>query len=257
MNAEEAIFHLTADIKRYADSGRAKPKAIAFKEAVVNTLVDELNRLEAQTGRTAAKAKAKVAALEADVQSMRAQMTALAGGEELLRFYSSFFDGRAAKALQWLQDRLDHEEGRSIPETQAQRLRRVYGLLMEELEFLYDSLVPLSLELARQVNELKQLRTWCQVHGMDMAKWDALPQEWKDKHLDQAVQVANDQRLAMGITHPLGVRTGRAYAWPDDVAYDIISGIAMWNEYVDACRRLGHRPEGTPPWHWPFTPQPA
>lgn len=47
MKLHEAIEHLRQDLQRFADSGRARPGAIGFKQTVVNTIIAEFNRQEA------------------------------------------------------------------------------------------------------------------------------------------------------------------------------------------------------------------
>lgn len=47
MELRDAIEYLRADIQRFADSGKARPDLIAFKQVVLNTVIDKINQQEA------------------------------------------------------------------------------------------------------------------------------------------------------------------------------------------------------------------
>lgn len=47
MELRTAIESLRKDLQRYADSGRANPRVVAFKQDVLNTIIGEFNRQEA------------------------------------------------------------------------------------------------------------------------------------------------------------------------------------------------------------------
>lgn len=48
MTAAQAIEHLRQDLERYAASGKASPKAIAFRTSILNALIDSINDMERQ-----------------------------------------------------------------------------------------------------------------------------------------------------------------------------------------------------------------
>lgn len=249
MDITEAIGHLTNDLERFATSGKASPKAIAFRQAVLNTVIDAINAAEEKTAQQRTALRSRIEALEHDVQD-RDDRIGMLKEHTSLNFSWSHFEGRAQRALNYMLLRVEREEGRSMAAEHAEHERGMLGLLRDEFNKLYDAMITLGVRVRQQREHLAHLRQWCLVCGVDLAQFDAFPEPWL-RHLPEAVRAADERRLADGLIDAKGVRRRAAYLNPNAVAYSVLSAVAIDAQFKEACAARGiDLPASSPAWTW-------
>lgn len=238
MQVAEAIEHLSADLRRYAQSGKASPKSITFRTLVLNTVIDHVNQLERESEEKIAALQSKVKALTADLEH-RDQVIAQLHGAAFVDQNWSYLEGRAQTVLDHLDRAVESEEGKSMSPEQAKRQRKTLSVLRHELDTLYDTTVALQVAYGNTLMELTALRTWAAMVGVDMDQWARVPQEWH-VHLEEALKVMRERMVVDGLITTQGMRvTGRQYRNPNAVAYNVLHAVWYEHQWRALCQQLG------------------
>lgn len=282
MNLPEAIDSLRSDLERYAASGKASPKAIAYRQLVLNTVIDGINALEEEMLKERRLAQERIDALRADLRQRNAVLHKLGHPASVDAEYWHL-EGTAQRIMAHLAKRIDHGEGRVISTERAAKERKMLRELEDEFERLYDDAVALSMHAGRANRELEDLKQYCVMYGMDIEQFELLPASKREllrpatskpfpgrircmnalalmrwRNTAPAVRAMNDRRVADGTIGPCGIRMGH-YAHPDDVVYGVLSmlqDVRDWEmirarypeAYATFCEREGRTPHLEQPW---------
>lgn len=84
MQLNEAINHLREDLHRYAQHPKANPRAVAFRKAVLNAVIDAVNEMEKETiGLRTALHQSREAQLHAEEQHQALRQWCMVHGVDL------------------------------------------------------------------------------------------------------------------------------------------------------------------------------
>jgi len=176
MTVQEAIGALTNDLERYTASGKASRKAITYRQLVINTIIDALNKAEEREVRLKNMITTTLADLRNDLKQRDAVLNAL-GRSEWEHDRYPLLEGSAQRYMQQLYQRIHHEEGRSMSAERAARERAHVLGLMAEFERLFDDSTALSMAHASTLQELADLKQYAAMFGIDVEQFDLLTEE--------------------------------------------------------------------------------
>lgn len=224
MELTEAIEHMRTDLERYAASGKASPKAVAFRQLVLNTVIDGVNNMEEALVKERTLAKERIDALRADLRDRDEQLAEL-HSETGIEHRWSWLEGRAQRALNWMLSRIDREEGRSISTEQATSDRKALQLLRDELDKGHAHRIDLQVELNLKRAEVEHPTQWALLCGLRMEQFHALTRTELGL-LRKANVAVHERRLADGVVDRFGNRTRRSYPNPEAVAMSVLTAVA-------------------------------
>lgn len=288
MTLTEAISSLQHDLERYASSGKASPKAVAFRELVLNTIIEAINGMESTIQVERQRHTEQVNALRQDLRQRDTTLSTIA--LDTLA-YEPFWalEGSAQRILTHMLARVDHNEGRTMSKERAQRERSMVRSLIAEFERMHDDAQSIGHSAFKAAAELRDLKQYARMYGMDVEQFEGLSDDLRallrpdssppfsdvpgarpaspvQRHLQlsrwyrsaPALKAMIEHRAASGIIDEAGNPTGH-YARPDHALYTVLTMLRdreSWDRirqehaeaYTEFTTRTGAQPHTEKPW---------